>query len=379
VSAGAGAESQVRLGVINGLRGLAILWVIYHHIWGAFTASGWRALEVAGFRIPLFAPLSNGWQGVTLFFVLSGFVLYLPYVSGVRQMGALGDVRHFYRRRFFRLFPLLYVNVIVSLIFFVHPNPKIAGAIREALLLATATFNFDVTEYFPRANWVLWSLGIEVWFSALFPVLVRLLAWLGPRKLVAAAFVVACITRWIGVNTPFDNAVKDSVIGRIDDFVLGMAAAWWFVRGGPSRRAVPAMLLGGAALLYAGFMIWDLAWLQIWPRRLIAFTGICSNVGFFLVMAASLQLTRGLLHSFLTSHVLQVAGMMCYSLYVWHGITKVAIFGGHNVQRYPPVLLGTYFVLLFALSALTYRYVEFRHVADWRRLFRGARAARPAA
>src|SRR6266436_3965033 len=53
--------------------------------------------------------LTNGSTGVNLFFVLSGFVLSLPFAAGDRPLGTTRDWLSFYRRRALRLMPLFYV------------------------------------------------------------------------------------------------------------------------------------------------------------------------------------------------------------------------------------------------------------------------------
>lgn len=79
-----GARSQSRrLAVIDGLRGVAILAVMSQHSLARYTGPGSELLGVGSAALPVWAPLSNGWLGVSLFCVLSGFVLY---ASGARQM-----------------------------------------------------------------------------------------------------------------------------------------------------------------------------------------------------------------------------------------------------------------------------------------------------
>jgi peptidoglycan/LPS O-acetylase OafA/YrhL len=62
---------------------------------------------------------------------------------------------------------------------------------------------------------------------------------------------------------------------------------------------------------------------------------------------------------------LQLLGMMCFSIYVWHGVLiKPLVSETFNALDYP-----FYFIVVFVLSALTYRFVEFRQDPSFRKLF----------
>ena len=111
-----------RIGFTNGLRGLSILAVIYHHMFAERTPAGTGAIRVGGLTLLPYAPLANGFLGVNLFFILSGFVLYLPYASGRRTMARGEDYRRFYVHRFQRIMPLYYLFVAVALVTVAPPS-----------------------------------------------------------------------------------------------------------------------------------------------------------------------------------------------------------------------------------------------------------------
>ena len=128
----------MKIGYINGLRGLAILMVIWEHWYS-------RSFEAhaPAFLDPL---VSAGNYGVEIFFVLSGFVLYLPYCNG-RPFVARTYLVHRARR----LLPLFYVALFASAALhrdnpfpyalLLYPNPQSIGPI----------FNFP-----------LWSISAEI-------------------------------------------------------------------------------------------------------------------------------------------------------------------------------------------------------------------------
>jgi peptidoglycan/LPS O-acetylase OafA/YrhL len=95
---------------------------------------------------------------------------------------------------------------------------------------------------------------------------------------------------------------------------------------------------------------------------------LLADLGFFLILMGTLR--GGWPARVLTSRPLQVLGLMCYSIYVWHGLLVVHLFPGVETDvsttlKWYPV----YLVLLFGISGMAYRFIEFRSINDWRQLF----------
>ncbi|MBV8889570.1 MAG: acyltransferase [Alphaproteobacteria bacterium] len=367
-----------RLAVINGLRGVAIGLVLsYHLIAGTMSPQsldgfGWIAARLVS---PL---LTEGWTGVNLFFILSGFVLYLPYAAGQRTMHSLADRLAFYRRRAWRLLPLFYIAVLLEWAAAPGPDPRDIGE-----LLSILSFGFIVSPHYfgPSFNPPLWSLGVEIAFSAVFPVLVAAQHRLGLGRLLmlvlatAFAFRFGGILRFPALQSPTYNS--DSILCRIDEFVLGMAVAAAWVGGRLPRRP------GGAAT--AGLLLVALAWLgfdQVLRGDLpplaraglnnVLDIGLCA-----LLMAALAPRTR--LARMLSWRPLQIAGCMSYSLYVWHlpllraVIPDPAALTAGALGLAIPIFLA----LALAAAAVSYRLIEFPPAA-WRRRLRLGPSPRPA-
>jgi peptidoglycan/LPS O-acetylase OafA/YrhL len=127
------APAAQRAPVINGLRGLAILRVVYAYV----VAGVWPydAVPIAISRL-----LTNGGSGVNLFFILSGFVLFLPFVSGDRSLDSTRDWLSFYRRRSLRLLPLFYVAVTAEWLVTAWRG---GGDVHELLSVLTLGFIVD--------------------------------------------------------------------------------------------------------------------------------------------------------------------------------------------------------------------------------------------
>lgn len=339
------------------LRGLAILGVVWHHYGSEAFPSGWwlSSLGLQGF-IGTWA--TNAWMGVNLFFILSGFVLYWPFVTGQRALTTKSEIGAFYIRRAKRLLPLYYFSVLVLVGFVAVPS------LLGSLAMLTITFNFSKQTFFPGVNWVLWSLGLEVWFSLIFPLLVFGINRLKIYKITVAILVVSLLVRYVGVyfpgfayeGNPFINPVKDSILARLDDFMVGMVLAHLYAQGyRMSRPRLMALL--GAAVITAAAVFTDFTVLNDQLHWAIIFTNSLFQVGAGLVILATLSL-KGF-----RFYLLELMGLMCYSLYVWHGVLLNHIKPQHHTDS-----KFQYVIIISGLVWLSYRYIEFGHVKDFRQL-----------
>lgn len=376
---------EKKIGIINGLRGFAILAVIYHHVFSVYTPPGMIVNHLpAGLQLYPLSLLSNGWFGVQLFFILSGFVLYLPYARERRHMRAFADAGSYYKRRASRLLPLYYISYVVVVLWW---NINIGkDFIRHFILMMTVTFNFSKEFFTPWYNSDLWSIGLEIWFSILFPFFVIMARKAGIRRLFIIVAVVSLTVRLVGAAMPeyeiggsFYSVIRDSIIGRMDDFILGMLICDLYVKGVRLKNfAKPWLLVAvGFGLLFIGANMWNAIMLGKAGIHIAPFTNSVNQAGFFLIICAALSVDTGALKLIATNRLMQVLGMMSYSLYIWHHLVlRLIMRSDYNdytlvrwaTQPYTAFTVFFYFFFLIFLSVLTYRYIEFGR-KDWRELF----------
>lgn len=374
----------MRLGWIDRLRGVAILAVIWQHFSaGKFQHAFWlNDFGILGFPA---AWLTSGWMGVNLFFILSGFVLYLPYASDRRSLLNRSDALSFCRHRASRLLPLYYVSTAVLLVFNFEPRTR-HDAIIQPVALATVSFNFSKETFFPAPNWVLWSLGLEVWFTLAFLVLAFLIPRLGMRRVAIPVFACALVVRLLGTYLPgvvlpesHLNPVRDSLPGRLDDFLVGMMLAVWYAKGAApvaAGRLTSALVLpAGIVLATFAAVLWDtqLGGLAV-PKWQVAIANNVFQAGVVLVIVSRLARTADTATGPI-GFAVELIGMMCYSLYIWHGVVLIRV--DENLVRFLPASFGVvddvlrlavYAVIVGSVSWLSYRYVEFGAVKNWRAL-----------
>src|SRR5260370_37999795 len=118
------STSDKQIPVLDGVRAIACLSVlIYHWSYAVGKQSIWKPLhdihDVPGMPAYFAAMLAYGGDsGVILFFLLSGFLLFLPYAKALLFEGPWPGLRRFYLRRIFRILPGYYAAVFLIILFF---------------------------------------------------------------------------------------------------------------------------------------------------------------------------------------------------------------------------------------------------------------------
>ena len=191
-------------------------------------------------------------------------------------------------------------------------------------------------------------------------------------RFVAGAVVVAIATRYLAYehhlgaqSTRTLNTLADSVLGRIDNFALGMAAATMFARG--YRGVRPAVGAAAAFALFTGSAwLWDGDSAFGAASLRTALGGyLMANVAFFMLLGAALR-SEGLLARVLSFAPLRAAGIGCYSIYLVHAPLLLLLDRAPRLAEIP-----VYWGLTAILSYGTYRLVEERGILAGRRRARG--------
>src|SRR5579859_274009 len=152
--------------VLDGVRAIACLSVISYHV--HYLVKSYNVPAVMGGIT--YSLVMSGWSGVTLFFVLSGFLLFLPYAKALLFAEAWPGVRTFYLRRALRILPGYYV-ALALLILLSHPEYLRVDHLPSLGLFLT--FLMDAPSTYQQINGPFWTLAIEWQYYMLLP----LLAW----------------------------------------------------------------------------------------------------------------------------------------------------------------------------------------------------------
>ena len=325
---------------------MALLMVIFHHL----PIHAWFQT-----RFVYFFP--HTYTGVNLFFILSGFVLYRYYLLNNIKSITLSETWSFYKKRFFRLYPLFLLNGVV-LVFFLYDGQK---EYVWSLIKALSTYSvFTDTDFMPNFNWVLWSLMMEIWFSILFPILLWMISKTSIYKAGVIVLFISLVSRLLPQMFPLVGHAF-AVLSRLDDFYLGFFVCYLFYEKQFVLRSYHKKILLGSILVLVSACLYSHI---VSDYYFSVFENNLFQLGFGM-LTLSLLLSEGWSAKLFSAKPLQLLGMMCFSIYVWHGVLiKQLVSDQFNLLDYP-----FYFVVLFVLSSLTYRFVEFGQEPSWKRLF----------
>jgi peptidoglycan/LPS O-acetylase OafA/YrhL len=245
------SQNRAYLPAIDHLRFLAAALVVLYH--GSqllrsstpSTPSFDPAADWAYSINPLETFVAEGHTGVALFMVLSGFILT------VGSVGRDIEYRSFLRNRLLRVGPLYVVLLLVAIA---------AGGVAFSFLglLQTVAGFGALPGGFTAGPFamILWTVGVELQFYLVFPLFLRLLNSRGPRPLVLFVITMMAFRGLAALAAPgvdFNQLTYFSLVGRIDQFLIGMLAAWAFPR---VREAVGRIWLTGVATALAVLMLW---------------------------------------------------------------------------------------------------------------------------
>ena len=331
---------------LDGLRGLAILFVLIFH----YDAD-------LPLRLPL-PPILWGWSGVDLFFVLSGFLITRILI---RTRERANYFRGFYIRRALRIFPLYYsVLAVCGLLAWMVPAlrtmfPSAHDQFFHWLYLSNWVPLLNTADQRPIAHF--WSLAIEEQFYWVWPFVV----WkLRPRSLPAVAasgVAAALVLRLLLYGTATDPFVYRSAICRMDGLMAGALCAILATRPGFTDWVRQRLAL----LLCASVIIWELAVAggARWHDHFTYTIGFTLFDASYALLLLYLVHAGGWLQKAFRSKLPRALGRYSYGIYVFHQIVYYAFKEYHVAPRGWPVLVSSLGISL-ALAVASYELMEKR-------------------
>ncbi|MDQ2924999.1 MAG: acyltransferase [Acidobacteriota bacterium] len=343
--------------VIDGVRALAILWVVLFHIF--FFHGRIFPVEVARvFTNPATSWIQNGTLGVDLFFVISGFLMGSILFGEMKKSGGLLFSR-FYVRRFLRLIPVYAAAMLLGL-YFLHNFRGPHGWGHAESVWANLLYVNNLLPYAKQYMGWCWSLAIEEQFYLVLPAFILLFMRLGKGRFRVLAFLMILsvairltVIHFSGIVPPlrfsagtkafnaYFDVIYDKPWMRFGGLLAGVAGAYlncyfatqlrkFFVRTG-LVTTLAVLCLGVFAHISStgmGSVFFDripYSARQLWWA---VHLDVLSLAAIFLILAAihTPRLFGGWLRGFLSWKGFYPVAQLSYSIYLTHEMLFVWLF-----------------------------------------------------
>lgn len=233
-----------RLPALDGIRGVACLMVFAVHFGQTTRLDG----NLGPFELA--RALANGNTGVAIFFVLSGFLLSLPYWRQMHHGTAVPSLLGYWAHRCARILPAYYLCLTALVVLNRHwrESDGTLDIVSHYLLI----FNYS-DQWIFSINPPFWTLAVEFQFYALLPVLFAVRHRLRPSQLVCvlAILAVGAYFAHAAIASAAVAALPDTARGRLSPvieysllahmplFILGMCAGHFYTARSGRRRIGP--------------------------------------------------------------------------------------------------------------------------------------------
>ena len=311
---------------LDGLRGIAILLVLLRHGVQPIIEQHGRLAMIGSWDLA--APLLNGWMGVDLFFVLSGFLITHHLLKRWPSKWSLGFALKYWSKRILRTFPAYYAAVLIA---FSGLVPLFEPAVSDARYSLTVHFLFLQDYLGSDLVAAFWSLGVEEKFYVLCPFVLVLLRRIPSRwrepTLVVLIFLplVLRITTAISAEHELLNyaaffwVVRSPFHVAMDGLWIGVTCALLFNERLGARRHYDraASLLFTASVTAILLLMLPVAWFD--EQLFIASAVILNLVSIaFGGLLLSVCIGRTPASGLLRSRWLRVVSVLSYSIYLVH-------------------------------------------------------------
>ncbi len=337
---------------LDGLRALAIFWVLTFH---------------SGGPVGAFIAKRGGWVGVDAFFVISGFLITGILLTEHERTDNI-SLKNFYIRRALRLMPVYALFIVLNLLI----NPlHFQGMPTAAAVAAVYLCDLDLAlgwgKTFGSGLQIAWSLSVEEKFYLFWPTLMKSVYRHLP--IVGLLIIIFCLAwraylivhgaNWLRLSAGFDTKIDALIFGCLSAIVLNNSQVRpWLERH--LRHGWLSLTLAIASLYYVRGMghpdgatsLQDK--LLYWDMRLPLF-GILFSV---LIVCMSVQ-PKSLMTKFFSLPPVMWLGKISYSLYLWHMMAFLLViehFKASPAFRFDMEVCDYIGALIFA--AVSYYFVE---------------------
>lgn len=371
-------HKQNTIAALDGVRAIACLIVVAFHL-SLITTRDVPLWTASQFN-PLFSAVAfAGDTGVNLFFVLSGFLLFMPFAGAILGRKPQPSWKRFYLRRIFRILPAYYVSLLLMILLFRPDYLSIQHW--QGLLSFLFLFIDSSADAYKQINGPFWTLAVEWQFYLVLPFIALGIAFLvercsrrsdNPRTrlgwIIGSLLVLAAwgvFSRWLGIYLVANPQLATSRLtswvinlflffgfgapvpglhGKfMEDFAMGMLVSTLYIytqsKPGQSKAPTSSRLVGWlgrlSPVIFVFALLWQLA-MFAWkfaqstpqafpffthhmftPANYATYAELGYGIGYGLLILAVL-FGRSWLKRPFEWRPLRWVGLLSYGLYMWH-------------------------------------------------------------
>ena len=313
-----------RVDTCDGVRALAIMIVVWYHIW----QQSWLypTIQLFGKSISFDPLVRSGYIWVDIMILISGFCLYLPWArlaQGEKGQSPLA----FYRRRLIRIHPsyLLTLAIMfgVALATDAYGNNRAFMAADLATHLTyTQMFTYN-TYYATKLGGALWTLALEMQLYALFPLFARAFKRSPLITLTAMTGFSLAVRAYIASRYPDVSLYFNQLPAYLDTFALGMAAAAVHVRLSRTPHNAWTRILCSLLSVAAVCLLWNVVRAQAGCATTEAIRLGQMNRRMAMGLLGAVLLTASANAGWLVRHIFanpltRFISAISLHLYIWH-------------------------------------------------------------
>lgn len=318
---------------LNGLRAISIIFVLYAHV------------LLKNFN---FSENPGGQVGVTIFFIISGYLITLLLLQEEAKNGFI-SLKNFYIRRTLRIFPLYYILLLVYLLL------QLAGVLHftSASWITSLTY----TKYLLPSNYGdwesghLWSLSIEEHFYLVWPLIFTCLK---KYRVHFACLVIIAVT----LTRLFTQVSVMHLFTRADALMWGCLFAIYnkeivvYLKSKQSLfLLVPFVILLLSLLVKRGVTLLSLTAHKGFVAAFLGSYGLVTNLCICLIIVISIHYKNNIWYQILNTRLFTYVGRLSYSIYVWQ-----QLFFSAQVAKL--LVFPINIICIFTAAVFSYHFIE---------------------
>ena len=334
---------------LDGLRAISILIVINTH-----------AAHNASYPEPLskWIPFEGDF-GVTVFFVISGFLITTLLFNEQEKLGTI-DLKNFYIRRILRIFPVYFLYLFVVFLFDKFQQIDIPANFYIHALTYTTNFNLSEMWTYPdHVHWLLgntWSLAVEEQFYLFWP-FVLLLGNKNIKWVLIGLLLFSPISRVLLVLFRSQSLFFLADFFKYADSIMWGALLAYLWKYAPNMINNPnnyTWWLRSSAFIV--LVVWNIYQHLIPSILYVPLFRMINSILIGYLMMSVIIIQNDLIFKLLNHRILASIGIISYSLYIWQQLflySEEWVFGDLWFRQFPENL-----ILVFTMGILSYNLYE---------------------